>query len=168
MEERQMRTHKEAQNGRVASLDGKISTHPSWTLVQKNAIEIADDVVLYMVGTQSISTIRPPNSYAKTMRRTVKDVSQKHEKVFNGMARKLGFTNQVVTTVLGSVLDEVFSDGQYNWGRLVMVYAFAGWMARHCALNDMHEYVQRIAHTAGLYVANKLASWIENNGGWVS
>jgi hypothetical protein len=66
------------------------------------------------------------------------------------------------------VVDEIFADRRYNWGRVVTVYAFAGWLARYCDHNEMKDFVDSIADTAGTYVAERLAPWITKNGGWVS
>lgn len=135
----------------------------NYRTVQEGAVEIADDIVKYMIGS---SPLKPTNEHSPTMTRVVSEISRRHELVFEGMWAKLFITDANVTGVLGAVLDEVFADGECNWGRLVTVYAFSGWVARHFARQGMPEYATGVGRTAGVYVATKLASWIENNGGW--
>lgn len=133
--------------------------------VQESAVEIADDIVAFMTAA---SPLRPAkNRHSTTMRRAVGEISRRHELLFQGLSERLGITEANVTDVLPIVLDEVFADGKYNWGRLVTVYAFAGWVARHFANQGMSECATTVGRTAGTYVATKLASWIESNGGWV-
>lgn len=82
----------------------------------------------------------------------------------------------------------MFSDNQYNWGRVVTVYAFAGWLARYvCCGKESSDTVvdkaamptgresidtttcaQLVADLAGEFVAERLANWVEQQGGWVS
>lgn len=77
----------------------------------------------------------------------------------------------------------MFGDNQYNWGRVVTVYAFAGWLARYvCCSKDseimftqstdesinLHNCAEQIAQLAGDFVAERLGSWIFKQGGWVS
>jgi len=80
-----------------------------------------------------------------------------------------------------NVVDEMFADGQYNWGRIVTVYAFTGWLARYCCCGGAcdassmskvsgrdPESARDIADRAGDYVAQRLSTWIRKQGGWVS
>ena len=68
---------------------------------------------------------------------------------------------------LTNVLDEIFADDQYNWGRVVTVYAFAGHLAKYCVDNGMTDSVEDVADCAGTYVAERLSDWIGKQGGWV-
>lgn len=80
-----------------------------------------------------------------------------------------------------NVVDEMFADGQYNWGRVVTIYAFAGWLARYCCcgracdasavsrVSVRHaEPAKLMAACAGDYVARRLSAWVRKQGGWVS
>jgi len=80
-----------------------------------------------------------------------------------------------------NVVDEMFADGQYNWGRVVTIYAFAGWLARYCccghacdasavgnsSVRDV-EPARLMAACAGDFVARRLSPWVRKQGGWVS
>jgi hypothetical protein len=70
---------------------------------------------------------------------------------------KITETNAFPTFV--SVVDEIFEDGQINWGRIVAVYTFAARLAQHCK-ESCPDCDERISLYAGKYVANKLGRWI--------
>lgn len=109
------------------------------------------------------------------MRRIVDELSSRHEIVFSSIARKLGShvavdgpTAAQWSYTFTAVANELFADGHHNWGRIVTIYAFAGWLVRqHCtAETSRDELACTIATTAGDFVADKLADWICHQGGW--
>lgn len=110
--------------------------------------------------------------YVRTIQRVVKELSRKHEIVFEKSVRSLadGSQNGVshVDDGLRKVFEGMFKDGQKNWGRVVAVYAFAHCMANYCVLNDMQHDVNCVANVTATYVENDLSEWILSQGGWVS
>uniref|UniRef100_A0A0B7BHZ5 Bcl-2 Bcl-2 homology region 1-3 domain-containing protein n=1 Tax=Arion vulgaris TaxID=1028688 RepID=A0A0B7BHZ5_9EUPU len=128
---------------------------------------------------------KPPNKYCKTLRRTVLDLSAKHSLVFKGIVNRLNLEDDNALQTFVIVADELFDEGQVNWGRIVAVYAFAAHLAKylsdhidenaHKVINqvetsaDQNKSVllkDKIASFVGKYVANKLGQWIVDNGGW--
>jgi hypothetical protein len=71
-------------------------------------------------------------------------------------------------------MDELFADGQYNWGRIATVFAFAGWWAKSGSCGTETDrfnadvWADTVAEVTGNYVAEKLCPWISQQGGWVS
>lgn len=108
----------------------------------------------------------------RTMQRVVKDLSKKHEIVFEKSVKSVADVSQNgvshVDVGLRKVFSEMFKDGQKNWGRVVAVYAFAHCLANYCVLNDMQHDVNSIANVTATYVENDLSEWILSQGGWVS
>ena len=105
-----------------------------------------------------------------TLRRTVDEVSQKHEIVFNSIVKKLQpLTTDTLPQTFLNVVEEMFRDSNYNWGRIVSVYAFGATLAKHFAENNKNkEFLDKIAEYLGLYVSSKMGRWILQQGGWVS
>lgn len=133
-------------------------------LTKKIARELAGDIVYYRC---SDDFYKPPvNQYAKTMRRTVDEISVKHEILFNSMVNKLNVDHDNGLQTFINVVEEMFRDGFYNWGRIVTVYAFGARLARYCVEAGMAESVQFIAEYVGSYVSDKLTPWISSQGGW--
>ena len=131
--------------------------------VRKEAEIIASDVVLNF-GTESEK--KSPDRYCKTMRKTVKEVSDRHDIVLKSMVNKLNLGDNNMFQTFINVADEIFEDGQINWGRVIVVYAFAARLVAHFR-NSNSEHIEKVALYVGKYVANKLGRWILDNGGWV-
>lgn len=130
----------------------------------RTAIELAYDIVDYFTEKKPSD---PINGHAKTLRRTIDELSERHGILFNGIMKRLSVGRQSWDDTFTNVADEMFADGQYNWGRVVTLYAFAGWLARHCKENRMEDVVPQIATRAGLYASEKVLGWIKSQGGWV-
>jgi len=90
-------------------------------------------------------------------------------------------TPENISASFSNVVDEMFADNQYNWGRVVTVYAFAGWLARYCCCGGACDAsaasrmvardpraAKEIADCAGNYAAQRLSAWVQKQGGWVS
>jgi len=125
---------------------------------------LAVDIVNYACGNSK----KMPNRYARTLRRTVDELTQRHCILFNGMVNKLNLDEETGYRTFTNIINEMFSDKHYNWGRIVAVYAFAARLARYCVDENMNDYCPQIATYLGDYVAEHLAEWIAENGGWVS
>lgn len=151
---------------RSAQLHAGEAPSTSLDMTKEMAKELANDVIRYFTQT---SNRGPCNSHAKTVRRTVDELSRRHEILFTSMIRRLSITEDLDDTCQSfvRVMDELFIDKHYNWGRVITVYTFAGWLARYCVQNGMFDAVDQIVETSGCYVANKLADWIQQQGGWV-
>lgn len=143
--------------------------------VRRTAESLAHDVVLNFV--ENIKK-KPPNKYCKTLRRTVKELSDRHDLVFKGMVNRLKPDEKSAFPTFVTVADEIFDDGQINWGRIVAVYTFAARLAQYNMNTVSSEPVsdfkserpsshsERIALFVGKYVASKLGQWIYDHGGW--
>lgn len=127
------------------------------------AKDLAHDTVCYFTEKDCDA---PVNSHAKTLRRTVDELLDRHILMFNGILKRLSINRQNWELTFTGVADEMFSDGQYNWGRLVTIYAFAGFMARHCKEHGMEDIVPQIAERTGIYISDKLLDWVNSEGGW--
>lgn len=132
--------------------------------VRRDAEIIATDVV-HSFGREDER--KPPNRYCKTMRRTVRELSDRHDVTFKGMVTKLNISEENAFPTFVNVADEIFMDGKINWGRIVAVFTFAARLSQYCRENQMSDYADKIALFAGKYVGNKLGHWINDNGGWV-
>ena len=132
--------------------------------VEKIAKELAIDIVKYLTNNKPNVMY---NKYAKTMRRTVDEVCERHDILFKGMMNRLHITPDSAKDTFREVIEELFSDNQINWGRIVVVYAFGGRLARYCVESHSGVDVDTIGQILGNYVSEHLGSWIHQNGGWV-
>ncbi|KAK7486368.1 hypothetical protein BaRGS_00022416, partial [Batillaria attramentaria] len=69
--------------------------------------------------------------------------------------------------LLKRVLEEMFKTGEYNWGRVAAVFAFA---FRLCAKALLEKWkvslVRYIIHPVLLFFRERIAPWIVGIGGW--
>ena len=117
---------------------------------------------------------RAPSKHAETMRRIVVELLKRHEILFSSMMRSLDVTHDNAHSLcykFYKIIDEIFSDGKYSWGRIATVFAFAGQLAAHVVKENISNgvrYEKKIIECLVDYVNKSLAPWIEENGGWVS
>jgi len=94
--------------------------------------------------------------------------------------RRLEVTRENTVSSFINVVDNMFATGEYSWGRIVIVYAFVGWMVRYCCCNEAcdvlsvskvsncdPEYARQMTACIGDYLARRLSTWIRKHGGWV-
>jgi len=146
--------------------------------VKRVARQLTADVVTSMVPELNVAKLRPSNcKHTVTLLRVVHELSSKHEIVFESIARKLQLQvnghrdAEVCRRTFVGVVDELFSDGRYNWGRVVTVFAYAGWLARGCKSNseiNVNSWSDIVTEVAGDCIGNKLSLWVCQQGGWVS
>ena len=134
-------------------------------IIRRIAKELAVDIVYYV---SNYKKLEASSKHAKTLRRTVDELLDRHSILFTGMVKKLDVSSSNGKRTFKNVADEMFSDKSYNWGRVVSVYAFGGRLAKYCAERHMYEYIDKIAEFLGDYVAENIAEWIHKQGGWVS
>jgi hypothetical protein len=142
-------------------------------VIFRRSVERTTSELVYIVLEEM--TGREPSSYSRrktqqvhgeTMIRTVKEIWTKHELLFKGMMKKLEVTESNAALVFTKVVDEIFSDTLFNWGRVVMVYAFVGWLILHCKHNGMENCIDEIAEAACQFATSRLSTWITEAGGW--
>ena len=127
--------------------------------VKRIARELAYEIVYYKSG---VKKLQPSSKYAVTLRRTVDELLHRHEILFNGIVNKL----EISQKTMRNVLDEMFKDKNFNWGRIVSIYAFGGRLAQHAGEIHKQELIDQIAEWLAEYVIEELSSWIHSAGGW--
>ncbi|WP_395241737.1 Bcl-2 family protein, partial [Salmonella sp. s51933] len=64
------------------------------------------------------------------------------------------------------IAKEMFADHIINWGRIAVLYTFAGQMAIYCERNNMKAESANVPDWLSTFVNKNLSSWIEKTGGW--
>ena len=137
------------------------------------ARDIGKDIVFYLVAKKNgLSVHDPPNEYASAMRKMVDDLIEAHEEMFEKTLRELDLQKYVGFQAIITVFDELFSEGANNWGRIVTLYAYGGYIAVNSGfkLDDPKSWprIGTLGDFLGYYVDEKLDDWIQQSGGWVS
>jgi len=150
-----------------AMIEAILTPYPAGS-AEWDAVQEVQDIVYKMSNRRTPRTSRrKPNRHSSTMIRTVEEVSDKHDILFKGMIKKLKITSSNGDVIFIRVVDEIFADKLFNWGRIVTVYAFIGWLTRYCVENGLEDVADNITVAACKYVVARLSPWIALNGGWV-
>ena len=86
--------------------------------------------------------------------------------VFQEMCQQLHITPHNAQITFITIVNELFSDG-IKWGRVVALLAFSGALSVQCVEKEMPLLVDQVAEWTVSYIDTQLASWIQENGGWV-
>uniref|UniRef100_A0A8B9GUN9 Bcl-2 Bcl-2 homology region 1-3 domain-containing protein n=1 Tax=Astyanax mexicanus TaxID=7994 RepID=A0A8B9GUN9_ASTMX len=65
------------------------------------------------------------------------------------------------------LVEGVFSDGQINWGRIIVLFYSVGKLAAKMVLAHLPEVFSEILNLSLDYFRRTLLQWIRNMGGWV-
>ena len=136
------------------------------------ARQLAHDVVKHMTNGAKCRT----TPYSITLLRVVDELSSRHEILFKSIVRRLDPTESLdergCSHMIAGIGDELFSDDQYNWGRVVTLFAFIGWLSHSLTQKTSSDRstccADMIADVGGNYMANKCSAWVSQQGGWVS
>ena len=145
-------------------------TTPDGDIVDKIARCLSKDIVLCAVAKKKGQPLpKCPDEYAATMRRTVNEISSRHEILFKSMMTRLTITPDTCERAFRNIADEIFVDGSRNWGRVVTLYAFGACLAQYWVERQMENQTTVIADVVADYVEQNLHDWIlKQTGHWVS
>ncbi|KAL0992815.1 hypothetical protein UPYG_G00098840 [Umbra pygmaea] len=68
--------------------------------------------------------------------------------------------------VFMKVASEIFSDGKFNWGRVVALFYFACRLVIKAVLNRIPDIIRTIIKWATDYLRDHVINWIREQGGW--
>ncbi|XP_036446453.1 apoptosis regulator BAX-like [Colossoma macropomum] len=68
----------------------------------------------------------------------------------------------------GKLVKSLFSDGQINWGRIIVLFYSVGKLSAKMVLAHLPEVVTDIVTLSLDYFRKKLLQWICNMGGWIN
>ena len=136
-------------------------TTPDTDRVDKIARCMAKDIVQCAIAKKNGQGIpASPDKYCSTMRRTVDEISSRHEILFKGMMARLVITPETCRRAFRNIADEIFVDGSRNWGRIVTLYAFGACLAQYWVERELENHMDEIADVIADYVEQNLNDWI--------
>ncbi|KAK2833637.1 hypothetical protein Q5P01_017526 [Channa striata] len=99
------------------------------------------------------------------LRDSVSECELRYSRAFGDLHNQLHVTPATVQRTFESVMDELFDSG-VNWGRVVMLFAFAGALCVECVDKEMSQLVVQIVGWVADYLDNRIQPWIHSQGGW--
>jgi hypothetical protein len=138
-------------------------------------MSLAQDVIeLVLSGGQPASSPRCPAAQYRTLCLLVHQTTTTHSTLLDDMLATLRVTDaDSAVEACRGVVESLFSDGECNWGRVIIVLTFAGWLGRHCVTVsdrrcDARQLTTRLAAQLG---SSPLAAWVAQHNQqthWVS
>lgn len=129
--------------------------------LESKAHELAKDYVYFKLSKEWHSNCKE----AMLLRRLGQEIEVRHELLLKHMCERLDINEESAERTFKEIADETFATG-VNWGRIVVLYTFAGKMAVFSSEHHL-DLADRIVTWVGDYVTS-LSDWICKEGGWVS
>ncbi|XP_065199611.1 bcl-2-related ovarian killer protein homolog B-like isoform X2 [Planococcus citri] len=103
------------------------------------------------------------------------ELERMHPKLYTGVAKQANgacaggiiITEKSARKILISVARSLFRP-DISWAKIISFFAVAGGLATDCVRQNHIEFIPHIIETFGEIIEDELASWINDNGGWVS
>lgn len=100
------------------------------------------------------------------------ELERMHPNLYVGIARQASSTpilgsEKHVAEILVTVARELMKI-EVNWAKVVSLFAVAGGLAVDCVRQGHPEYITPLIEAFTEILEDELASWVVNNGGWVS
>ena len=84
----------------------------------------------------------------------------------NSLIGQIKVTPQTAFDTFASVATQIFSDGVYNWGRIVTLLYF-GFKLASSVISQV-PLIKLVVDWVVRFVKERLVNWIAQQGGWVS
>lgn len=128
------------------------------------AKEVASQFISKKVGRNTKCDVRKE---VEILLRLSKEIDCKYGVALNTMCNKLDLTSENAYIKFSTVAEEILNGGE-NWGRIIILYAFAAKLAEQYKQTNNEQMIDKIINWLSCFVAKK-SSWIRDTGkGWVS
>src|SRR2546425_4331011 len=150
------------QLGQPISIISAADSYLDLLSIKKLLNRLGHDTVNYAVQNLKGNPTTLPDEYGRTLQLALDRVLTQHQKEFTDMIEMmLNVESHTVCESFAAVADSVFVDKRFNWGRIVILYAFGASLANFCASRCIgHDLTSKIGETIGVYMANNVAEWI--------
>ncbi|XP_043837502.1 bcl-2-like protein 10 [Dromiciops gliroides] len=138
--------------------------------LREETVQVVSDYLEYCCRREGIQERPPTSPAAATLRSVAKELRQNYQDFFE-YAR-----NQLLDCTPEQVLrnvEELFSQEEFNWGRVAVTVVFAGAMLEtkepqkeERAQQLRREMSRRLTEKLCYYLVEKKGAWLHENGGW--
>ena len=137
------------------------------TSFRLQSAQITGDVIRYISSGDNESE-SPTSKSASIMRSLVDDLLRTRLSSMRQLADRLDVQRPEDVVLLNSVATSMFDDDVVTWNRIVTLFAFAGYLARHCRERGLLECSEMVIQVLDSIIVERLGLWILASGGWVS
>jgi len=129
----------------------------------KIAKEVASQFISRKVGRNGKSALREE---VVILLRLAREIEKDYGFTFNNMCNKLDVNSENAYFHFSTIADEILVNGEENWGRIIILHAFAAKLAEKCKQSNNEPMIENIINWLSCLIAKK-SSWIRETGkGW--
>ena len=129
----------------------------------KIAEEVALQFISKKVGRDTQTALRKE---VEILLRLSNEIDSNYGVALNNMCNRLDVNSENGYLKFSTIAEEIYNGGD-NWGRIIILYAFAAKLAIHCKQTDNEQMIEKIINWLSCFIARK-ACWIRESGrGWV-
>ena len=134
------------------------------TLEARIAKEVALQFISEKVGRHTKNEIRKE---VEILLRLSDEINNEFGGTINDMCNKLDVRSENACARFSVVAKEILNDNE-NWGRIIVIFAFAAELAIKCKQIGMEQMIEQIICWLSCFIG-KRANWIRSSGkGWVN
>lgn len=132
----------------------------------KVAKEVACQFISRKVGRHTKHAIRKE---VEILLRLAKEIEKDYGMTLNNMCNRLDINsneNAQSYFVFSTIANEILVNGDENWGRVIILHAFAAKLAEKCKQTNNEQMIENIIYWLSCFIAKK-STWIRDYGrGW--
>jgi len=129
----------------------------------KIAKEVACQFISRKVGRHTKHAIRKE---VEILLRLAREIENDYGVTLNNMCTKLDVNSENAYFNFSTVAEEILVSGDENWGRIIILHAFAAKLAEKCKQTNNEQMIENIINWLSCFIAKK-SSWIRDSGrGW--
>ena len=132
---------------------------------RSQSCQIAKDVINYVCQHEHAGA--PPSKMATSMRNLIDDTLKNRLDMMCHLVMTLDVKDRSQLHLIDNIATNMFDDEMVNWGRIVTLCAFCGYLARYCEERHIPDCSDDVTKILSNIIINRLGLWIVANGGWV-
>jgi myeloid leukemia cell differentiation protein MCL-1 len=132
----------------------------------KIAKEVASQFISSKVGRNNQTKNNDVREEVVILLRLAREIEKDYGFTFNNMCNRLDVNSENAYFHFSTIAEEILVHGEENWGRIIILYAFAAKLAEKCKQSNNEQMIENIINWLSCLIARK-SSWIRESGkGW--
>ena len=116
------------------------------------------------IGWDEYEQIGPTTPTHLRVRKLAYDFELAHTKELNELIASIDFTDDSVQMSMFGFLNSLIEDGKISWGRIVVLFAVAGYVSLHCVYSGAPHQIGAAVDATCVFIDSKLMEWVHSNG----
>ena len=132
----------------------------------KRAMEVTSQFISSKVGRNNQTQNNAVCEEVVILLRLAREIEKDYGLTFNNMCNRLDVNSENAYFHFSTIAEDILIRGEENWGRIIILCAFAAKLAEKCKQSNNEQMIENIINWLSCLIARK-ASWIRESGeGW--